>query len=557
MAQPPSSVRNFSFLKDVASRVLKTLPFTRSSRVTLLPASSSDSEKPSQSWSYFLTNNLRHVDFKKLSDLKQWSLLTFSLRPSAKTLSSKTNKKLEASQDNKLEKALTEWVLEDVSYDKPAKQSIVDSKKVKSSKMRISKLELDSRSKFLVKSLSGASSVSSQLSRLEGIHKHLLLYPESVGMLMKAKVIPVVLHLRERTHDTAVICQAREVLTLLGYVDPPKGKGIRILSIDGGGIRGILAIEIMRYIEAKTGKRIHQLFDYLCGVSTGAILCMLLGGLNLTLDECENLYRKMSEKMFTQNTWLGTGRLMWSHAFYDTSLWVGFLTSIFNERTMIESARDPENPKIGVVSTVLNQPTLQAFVFRNYGLPARVTSQYLGGCNHKMWQAVRASAAAPGYFEEYQLDDMLHQDGGLMMNNPTAVAVHESRLLWPQENIQCIISIGNGRHIPFYYNAPTSSSLKMKVVKIVDSATNTEGTHTVLNDLLPGNSYFRLNPYLSEPVTLDENRPNKLEQLKTDAQMYIRRNEHKVLKAIASLSESRGYLLRMRDYLYLVRDLKC
>ncbi|XP_013792524.1 calcium-independent phospholipase A2-gamma-like [Limulus polyphemus] len=143
-----------------------------------------------------------------------------------------------------------------------------------------------------------------------------------------------------------------------------------------------------------------------------------------------------------------------------------------------------------------------------------------------------------------------------MMNNPTAVAVHESKLLWPQENIQCIISIGNGRHIPFSYDAPTSTSLKMKVVKIVDSATNTEGTHTILHDLLPANSYFRLNPYLSEPITLDENRPDKLEQLKTDAQMYMRRNEHKVLKAIAALSEPRGYFLRIRDYLYLVRDLK-
>ncbi|XP_022258318.1 calcium-independent phospholipase A2-gamma-like isoform X2 [Limulus polyphemus] len=356
MAQPPSNVRNITFLKDIVSRVLKSLSFSRSSRVTLLPASSSDD----QSWSYFFTNNLRHVDFKKL---KPWSLLTFLVRPSTKTLSSETNKESEASQDNKLEKALTEWVLEDVSYDEPSKQSIVNSKKVKTSRMLIS----------------------------------------------KAKVLPIVLHLREQTHDTAISCQAREVLTLLGYVDPPKGKGIRILSIDGGGIRGMLAIEMMRYIESKTGKRIYQLFDYLCGVSTGAILCMLLGGLHLTLDECEGLYRKMSDKMFTQSAWLGTGRLMWSHAFYDTSLWVGFLTSIFNERTMIESARDPENPKIGVVSTVLNQPTLQAFVFRNYGLPPRVTSQYLGGCNHKMWQAVRASAAAPGYFEEYQLDDMLHQ----------------------------------------------------------------------------------------------------------------------------------------------------
>eukprot|EP00063_Salmo_salar_P068084 XP_014042919.1 PREDICTED: calcium-independent phospholipase A2-gamma-like [Salmo salar] len=80
------------------------------------------------------------------------------------------------------------------------------------------------------------------------------------------------------------------------------------------------------------------------------------------------------------------------------------------EGLMVETARDPKCPKVSAVSTIVNRGLpLKAYVFRNYSLLPGVRSHYIGDCKHKMWQAIRASSAAPGYFQEYTLGKDLHQ----------------------------------------------------------------------------------------------------------------------------------------------------
>lgn len=459
-------------------------------------------------------------------------------------------------QESEVNKILSELELGEDQKPKPQKEDVAAAD-AKSKVPALSQVEIDRTSRALLKTVVAASSPASQVARLEELNNHILSYPSSLCILVKERAIAHILRMREYSNNSSVVSTARETLALLGYVDPPRGRGLRILSIDGGGTRGILAIEFLRQLELCTGRRVFELFDYVAGVSTGAILGYLLGGLHTSLDRCESLYRNMSLEVFTQNAWWGTGRLVWSHAYYDTSYWTDAIRRVFEDKTLLETTRNSCSPKVGAISVAVNQPTLKPYVFRNYNLPHRVESHYYGSCKYKMWQAIRASGAAPGYFEEYDLDGFVHQDGGLMCNNPTAVAIHEAKLLWPNEPIQCVVSLGGGRFIPEVTEQNQGfTSLKKKILKVIDSATDTEAVHTTVQDLLPPNAYFRFNPYLSEWITLDENRAEKLDQLKQDAQMYLRRNSEKFDSAVKSLLTKRGPMQRVNDWLRMQLTIK-
>lgn len=144
-------------------------------------------------------------------------------------------------------------------------------------------------------------------------------------------------------------------------------------------------------------------------------------------------------------------------------------------------------------------------MFRNYRhFPiSDIKSRYQGCGEVRIWEAMRASTAAPGYFEEMTLASYVHQvatvlhllatlyhihhhfytqDGGLLVNNPTAIALHEAQRLWGYSvPIQCVISLGTGcyprRQSAICIDNYTSNntSWKDKLLNVIASATDTEG----------------------------------------------------------------------------------
>ena len=200
------------------------------------------------------------------------------------------------------------------------------------SDVRLTRSAVHSKARSLIKILSSPTlSTMNQRLRLQELSKHLITYPDACGSCIKSGAIPVLLRLRERSEDKLLIGQSRQVLSLLGYADPPKVQGIRILSIDGGGIRGVVILEILRKLQKSTGQPIHEMFDLICGVSTGAILAMLFGPLKADIDTCESHYRMVSKNLFVSDFWGGTQRLIMTHAYYDAKKWEAILKRVYGE----------------------------------------------------------------------------------------------------------------------------------------------------------------------------------------------------------------------------------
>ncbi|XP_033825589.2 calcium-independent phospholipase A2-gamma-like isoform X1 [Periophthalmus magnuspinnatus] len=403
----------------------------------------------------------------------------------------------------------------------------------------------------LITTLEQTSSPDVLASCIEALSEHLIRYPSCRMVLWQKKTAVLLLQKRRSYKQHESLQNAiREVLSLVGYVNPVKGRGIRVLSIDGGGTRGVVPLQVLKVLEAQTGRKIHQLFDYICGVSTGAILAFMLGLAHFSLRECEDMYRRFGSEVFCQNPFVGTVQMGWSHSYYNTETWENILREKFGERLLIKTARDELSPKVSAVSAVVNWGTSpKAFVFRNYNHSPGSLSRYAGGSGYQMWQAVRASSAAPGYFQEFILQGDIHQDGGILLNNPCALAVHESRLLWPHQPFQCVLSLGTGRYDSVKRNPATSTSLRAKISNLICSATDTEGVHTLLDDLLAPNVYFRFNPTMSAVVSLDESRPGALEVLRQDTQEYLERNHPKLARLCLVLGAERSAMSKTMDWM--------
>ncbi|XP_055022445.1 calcium-independent phospholipase A2-gamma-like [Boleophthalmus pectinirostris] len=415
----------------------------------------------------------------------------------------------------------------------------------------LSKRQAEEVTYNLITTLEQTTSPEDLASCIEALNENLIRYPSCRMVLWQKKTAVLLLRKRRSYKNHEGLQNAiREVLALVGYVDPAKGRGIRVLSIDGGGTRGVVPLQVLKVLEAQTGRKIPQLFDYICGVSTGAVLAFMLGLAHFSLRECEDMYQHFGSEVFCQNPFVGTVKMGWSHSYYDTETWETILREKLGERLLIKTARDELSPKVSAVSAVVNWGTSpKAFVFRNYNHSPGSLSRYAGGSGYQMWQAVRASSAAPGYFQEFTLQGDIHQDGGIIVNNPCALAVHESRLLWPHQPFQCVLSLGTGRYDSVKRNPATSTSLRAKISNLICSATDTEGVHTLLDDLLAPNVYFRFNPTMSTVVALDESRPGALEVLRQDTQEYLERNHPKLARLCLVLGAERSAMSKTMDWM--------
>jgi hypothetical protein len=193
----------------------------------------------------------------------------------------------------------------------------------------------------------------------------------------------------------------------------------RLLAIDGGGIRGILALEILARIErlfcgGRADFRLSQYFDYIGGTSTGAIIAAGLAR-GMTVAEIVEFYVRAGREMFERASLFE--RL--KYKFLDEPL-ARKLKEVFGSETTLGSSSLES-----LLLLVLRNATTDSPWPISSNPFAKYNDRTHAACNLDLplWQLVRASTAAPTYFppEVIQVGprQCVFVDGGVTMyNNP-------------------------------------------------------------------------------------------------------------------------------------------
>ena len=186
---------------------------------------------------------------------------------------------------------------------------------------------------------------------------------------------------------------------------------LRLLSLDGGGIRGLASILLLITIESRIRKKLNKeniklinFFDWIAGTSTGAIIGLSLISGKSTMDILR-LYLRFRDQVFS-------GKRP-----YDTRRLEHVLQKEFGLETKMSEIVPGQNKRIFVTTTNAKTVPPELVLLRNYEMYGESSTM-----DAKVWKAARCSSAAPTYFEAV---DSAFLDGGLMANNPCSDLIVE------------------------------------------------------------------------------------------------------------------------------------
>lgn len=314
----------------------------------------------------------------------------------------------------------------------------------------------------------------------------------------------------------------------------------RILTIDGGGIRGIIPGKVLKYMETYAKKPISFLFDYIGGTSTGALLALLaavsnkLGENQFSAEEMLSLYtgKGMSEKIFSPAPKEHSGEK-------------GF--TIFNISPRPEGGfvMDTDLPLRELLHTKYTAENLEALLLERFGekrLKDLLTEVLITAVDLKtqkpkfftrekarkdhnknflLRDVARATSAAPTVFDSHNIGDGDYVDGGVAANNPTIWALlnaYNQKI--PFEKMICV-SLGTGVYdkevfqtkgyglLPY---APKLFDLMFKTSSFLSQDSSEQ---------LLGKRYHRIDATLEENIPLDTTDERIIEKLKNIGDQLI------------------------------------
>jgi patatin-like phospholipase/acyl hydrolase len=245
----------------------------------------------------------------------------------------------------------------------------------------------------------------------------------------------------------------------------------KLLALEGGGIRGIITIEVLSRIETLLEQALgrddtfvlSEYFDYIAGTSTGAIIATCLS-LGKRIDWIRNFYLRSGKEMFDPDFW---------RQLYYTKYKHDKLASLLQDEIGEDTKLGSEKLETLLLLIMRNATTDSPWPISN-NPRAKYNNPQHPDCNLEfpLWKLVRASTAAPTYFPPELIEvgekKFIFVDGGVTMyNNPAfqlflMATVEPYQLEWPaSEKDMLLVSIGTGA------SASANANLKVEDLNLI------------------------------------------------------------------------------------------
>jgi patatin-like phospholipase/acyl hydrolase len=221
-----------------------------------------------------------------------------------------------------------------------------------------------------------------------------------------------------------------------------------ILSIDGGGIRGIIPALILAEIERRTGHRIAEMFDMIAGTSTGGMLA-----LGLTVPQTKDVTKPKYKATQLVSFYEEDGKEVFHSSWQDAVTLRGIINERYSsgrfEKVLKKYLGDDVKLSQAITELLITSyeiETCRPFFFTRRKARAKRTSRL----NPRMWEVARSTSAAPTYFSPFRINrsrpshlpPLTFIDAGIFVNNPTlcayaeAVNMHSRQLDAPSSDVQ-------------------------------------------------------------------------------------------------------------------------
>eukprot|EP00698_Gefionella_okellyi_P013850 TRINITY_DN3824_c0_g1_i1.p1 TRINITY_DN3824_c0_g1~~TRINITY_DN3824_c0_g1_i1.p1 ORF type:complete len:387 (+),score=70.86 TRINITY_DN3824_c0_g1_i1:164-1324(+) len=230
-------------------------------------------------------------------------------------------------------------------------------------------------------------------------------------------------------------------------------KTVRILSVDGGGMRGLIPAEVLCYIMDEVAKRIgeqdpSELFHLMAGTSTGSLITMGLATskqLGLKPDDIRNFYYNSGSVIFGKKAKTAG----WWGPQYDSAPLDAYLKQTLKDLKLSDV---PSSTNLLATSYDITQ--YDPILFKSWKARGHDLDDKDGTLMDKDYflrDVARASTAAPTYFVPSQFQNLSKTrtvtgiDGGVFANNPAMCAVAEARRLYGEDVNIWMLSLGTGQ----------------------------------------------------------------------------------------------------------------